>query len=232
MIYVMSDIHGEYDKYLHILEKIAFSDDDSLFVLGDVVDRGPEPIRVLRDMASRDNVYLVKGNHEAMASYVLHKLNVEITEDNASSHIDSELMQMIMEWQHNGGYITMKQFRALSADEKSDLLDYIDDAPLYDIVDVGYHTYILVHSGLGNFKEDKRLSQYSYDELACMRPDFGRQYYKDSSIYIVSGHTPTLAVSGKPEIFRSHNNILIDCGATYGGRLACLCLDTMREYYI
>lgn len=44
--------------------------------------------------------------------------------------------------------------------------------------------------------------------------------------------TPTLAVSGKPEIFRSHNNILIDCGATYGGRLACLCLDTMREYYI
>ena len=232
MIYVMSDIHGEYDKYLHILEKIAFSDDDSLFVLGDVVDRGPEPIRVLRDMASRDNVYLVKGNHEAMASYVLHKLNVEITEDNASSHIDSELMQMIMEWQHNGGYITMKQFRALSADKKSDLLDYIDDAPLYDIVDVGSHTYILVHSGLGNLKEDKRLSQYSYDELACMRPDFGRQYYKDSSIYIVSGHIPTLAVSGKPEIFRSHNNILIDCGTTYGGRLACLCLDTMREYYI
>lgn len=63
-----------------------------------MVDRGPEPIRVPRDMASRDNVYLVKGNHEAMASYVLHKLNVEITEDNASSHIDSELMQMIMEW--------------------------------------------------------------------------------------------------------------------------------------
>lgn len=50
-------------------------------------------------MASRDNVYLVKGNHEAMASYVLHKLNVEITEDNADSHIDAELMQMIIEWQ-------------------------------------------------------------------------------------------------------------------------------------
>lgn len=231
MIYVMSDIHGKYDKYLHILEQIAFSDDDSLFVLGDVVDRGPEPIRVLQDMASRDNVYLVKGNHEATASYVLHKLNVEITEDNADSHIDAELMHMIIEWQRNGGYITMKQFRALSADEKMDLLDYIDDAPLYDIVDVGANTFILVHSGLGNFGEDKRLSQYTYDELACMCPDFGRQYYKDSSIYIVSGHTPTLAVSGKPEIFRSHNNILIDCGATYGGRLACLCLDTMKEYY-
>lgn len=196
-----------------------------------MVDRGPEPIRVLQDMASRDNVYLVKGNHEAMASYVLHKLNVEITEDNADSHIDAELMQMIIEWQRNGGYITMKQFRALSADERIDLLDYIDDAPLYDIVDVGANTFILVHSGLGNFGEDKRLSQYSYDELACMRPDFDRQYYKEASIYIVSGHTPTLAVSGIPEIFRSNNNILIDCGAAYGGRLACLCLDTMKEYY-
>ena len=196
-----------------------------------MVDRGPEPIRVLQDMASRDNVYLVKGNHEAMASYVLHKLNVEITEDNADSHIDAELMQMIIEWQRNGGYITMKQFRALSADERIDLLDYIDDAPLYDIVDVGANTFILVHSGLGNFGEDKRLSQYSYDELACMHPDFDRQYYKEASIYIVSGHTPTLAVSGIPEIFRSNNNILIDCGAAYGGRLACLCLDTMKEYY-
>lgn len=231
MIYVVSDVHGEYVKYLAMLEQISFSENDTLFVLGDVVDRGPEPIRVLQDMASRDNVYLVKGNHEAMASYVLHKLNVEITEDNADSHIDAELMQMIIEWQRNGGYITMKQFRALSANEKIDLLDYIDDAPLYDIVDVGVNTFILVHSGLGNFGEDKRLSQYSYDELACMRPDFGRQYYTGSSIYIVSGHTPTLAVSGKPEIFRSHNNILIDCGAAYGGRLACLCLDTMKEYY-
>jgi len=232
MIYVISDVHGEYEKYHAMLEQISFSENDTLFVLGDVVDRGPEPIRLLQDMASRNNVYLVKGNHEAMASYVLHMMNVEITEDNAESHIDAELMEMIIEWQQNGGNITMKQFRALSADEKIDLLDYIDDAPLYEIVDVGANTYVLVHSGLGNFMEDKRLSQYSYDELACMRPDFGRRYYKDSSIYIVSGHTPTLAVSGKPEIFRSHNNILIDCGATHGGRLACLCLDTMREYYI
>ena len=82
MLYVMSDIHGEYDKYLAMLELIDLSEDDTLYVLGDVVDRGPEPIKVLQDMASRDNVYLIKGNHEGMASFVLHKLNVEITEAN------------------------------------------------------------------------------------------------------------------------------------------------------
>ena len=41
MLYVMSDIHGEYERYLAMLEQIAFSQDDTLFVLGDVVDRGP-----------------------------------------------------------------------------------------------------------------------------------------------------------------------------------------------
>ena len=232
MLYVMSDIHGEYERYLAMLEQIAFSQEDTLFVLGDVVDRGPEPIKVLQDMARRDNVYLLKGNHEAMASLVLHKLNVEITEENADSHIDAELMQAIIEWQENGGNTPMRKFRELSADEKLDLLDYMDDAPLYDVVDVGEKTFILLHSGLGNFREGKRLSQYTYDELACMRPDFDRQYYADPSIYIVSGHTPTLAVTGKAEIYHSHNNILIDCGAAFGGRLACLCLNTMEEYYV
>ena len=232
MVYLMSDIHGEYKKYLQMLEKIAFTDDDTLFVLGDVIDRGPEPIKVLQDMSSRGNVFLLMGNHEAMASYVLHKLNVEITEENAETHIDAALMQAIMDWQRNGGDVTMKQFRNLSPENRANLLDYIDEAPWYDVVDVDYRTFILVHSGLGNFEHGKRLSQYSFDEIAWMRPDYEKLYFQDTSIYIVSGHTPTIAVTGKPEIYHSHNNILIDCGATFGGKLACLCLDTMMEYYV
>lgn len=232
MIYVMSDVHGEYDKYLRMLEKIRFSQEDTLFVLGDAVDRGPEPVELLRDMAARENVFLLKGNHEAMASFVLNRLNEEITGENAESHIDAELMRAIAEWQRDGGDITMKKFRELSAEEKMDLLDYLDDTPLYEVVDAGEKTFVLVHSGLGNFRKGRRLSQYSFEELACMRPDFDRQYFQDPDVYIVSGHTPTLALNGKAEIYCSHNNILIDCGAVFGGKLACLCLDTMKEYYV
>lgn len=228
----MSDIHGEYKKYIQMLEKIAFSEDDTLYILGDVIDRGPEPVKVLQDMSLRDNVFLLMGNHEAMASYVLHKLNVEITEENVETHIDAALMQAIIEWQRNGGDVTMKQFRNLSPENKADLLDFIDEAPWYDVVDVRNRPFILVHSGLGNFEHGKRLSQYSFDEIAWMRPDYEKQYFQDPSIYIVSGHTPTIAVTGKPEIYHSHNNILIDCGATFGGKLACLCLDTMNEFYV
>lgn len=232
MIYVMSDLHGEYGRYKQMLEKIAFSENDELYVLGDVVDRGPEPVRLLQDLASRDNVFLIMGNHEAMACHVLRKLNTEITAENAETHIDLQLMEAILQWQRNGGDVTMKQFRALAADERADLLDYMEDAPWYEAVDAGERTFILVHSGLGHYEHGKRLSQYTFEELAWMRTDYERRYVRDPSVFIVSGHTPTLAVTGRLEIHHSQNNILIDCGAAFSGKLACLCLNTMEEYYV
>ena len=42
MIYVMSDLHGCYEKYRAMLETIRFAEEDALYVLGDVLDRGPD----------------------------------------------------------------------------------------------------------------------------------------------------------------------------------------------
>ena len=47
MTYVMSDLHGQYEKYRKLLDKIAFSDGDELYILGDVVDRGPQSAELL-----------------------------------------------------------------------------------------------------------------------------------------------------------------------------------------
>lgn len=232
MFYVMSDLHGCYDEYIAMLEKISFSEEDTLYILGDAVDRGPEPIKLLKDIAGRENVILLKGNHEAMGEFLLKKLNVEVTAENAESHVDSHLMQAVQDWMENGGESTIREFRSLNADEKTDVLDFLEDTQLYEIVDIEEKTFILVHAGLGNFAAKKKLKEYSADELLNSRPNYEKQYFADSSIYIVSGHTPTLAVTGKPEIFSSHNNILIDCGAVFGGKLACLCLDTLQEFYI
>lgn len=40
MKYVVSDIHGCYDKYRELLKVLALSYDDTLYILGDVIDRG------------------------------------------------------------------------------------------------------------------------------------------------------------------------------------------------
>ena len=34
MIYAMSDLHGCYEKYIKLLEKIKFSNNDTLYILG------------------------------------------------------------------------------------------------------------------------------------------------------------------------------------------------------
>lgn len=43
---------------------IMFSENDMLYILGYVVDRGPEPVEVLLDMMKRKNVIFVLGNHD------------------------------------------------------------------------------------------------------------------------------------------------------------------------
>lgn len=231
MLYAMSDLHGEYEKYLAMLEKIKFSQEDTLYLLGDLVDRGPEPVKILQDIMQRPNVYPLLGNHEVMAVYILKQLLVEVTEETISQ-VDAYLMENIMLWQRNGGGVTLEQFQALPPRERRQLLEFMEGFGWYETVDVGERAFLLVHAGLGNYRPGKKLEEYSLEELTIARPDYQTQYFPDDSIYVLSGHTPTKLLSGKWEIYHSHNNIVLDCGAAIGGRLACLCLDTMEEFYL
>ena len=45
--YVMGDVHGEYDKFMSLLEQIGLREEDTLYLMGDVLDRGPHPIKLL-----------------------------------------------------------------------------------------------------------------------------------------------------------------------------------------
>ena len=232
MYYVMSDIHGEYDRYLAMLKKINFCDDDILFVLGDVVDRGPEPVKVLWDMSLRTNVYPVLGNHELMALEILQTLLAEVTEDNYDTQITLEVLNKLTAWQYEGGGTTLKRFQELSNEDRFALMEYMEEFEPYKIIDTkDGNTFILVHGGLGNYYEGKPFGAYTLEELTFMRPKLNRIYY-DKTVTVIVGHTPTMAINGKPEIYKSGNVRFIDCGAAYNGRLACLCLDTMQEYYV
>lgn len=231
--YVMSDIHGEYEKYRGMLKKIHFSDSDRLFVLGDVLDRGPEPMAVLLDMLGRWNVFPILGNHDLLGLDLLKKLSVEITEENYASQIDVPVMNQLLDWISNGGQTTIETFRRLDEETRAMILDYLTEFSLYEVVDVGEKTFILVHAGLGHFRKDKKLKEYTAQELLMERGDPNLRCFDDDSIYVVWGHTPTQLISGSAEIYHNCNHICIDCGACQeGGRLACLCLDTMEEFYI
>ena len=55
------------DKYRKLLKKVNFGPDDTLYVLGDVINRGSDGFKIMLDMARRPNVVNLMGNHEAMA---------------------------------------------------------------------------------------------------------------------------------------------------------------------
>lgn len=230
--YVMSDLHGCYDAYLQMLEKIRFSDEDMLYVLGDVLDRGPHPIRILLDLMKRDNVVCLAGNHEEMALDCLSFLVKEITEDSVEA-LDTEMVEKLLNWQQNGSVPTTDEFHKLDMPTRMAVLDYIGEFDMYEEVYVGDRVYILVHAGLGNFAPDKEMWEYELDELVWQRPDYEKQYFPDK--YVITGHTPTMLIEGNPRpgyIFRQNNHIAIDCGAGFGGRLGCLCLETGEEFYV
>ena len=74
MIYVISDIHGCYQSYLKMLEKLGVRDSDTVYILGDTIDRGRDGIKVLQDMMMRPNIIPILGNHEYMAAHALDSL--------------------------------------------------------------------------------------------------------------------------------------------------------------
>lgn len=232
MIYVMSDLHGEYEKYVKMLELIEFSEEDELFVLGDTADRGERPVDILLDMMERPNVCHLMGNHDLMALDILKVLSSEITEENYDTLSRKDFSEEMREWLAMGGEPTLKQFISLTKEKRADVLDYISDFSLYEAIDVEDKTYIMTHAGLGNFRKNKKLSEYTARELLMYRTDPNAEYYDDKSIYIVSGHTPVYFFTCKNDIIRCGNNIMIDCGVAFDGRLGCLCLDTMEEFYV
>ena len=234
MRYIISDIHGCYDQYRMLMEKIHFSEEDELYVLGDVVDRGPEPIKILQDMMGRSNVILILGNHDFIMYALMRKLSVEITEDNYDTYLTEEILMDYNLWLQDGGQVTAEQFRKLSYSEKMDLLDYIAGASLYEVIENNGKEYRLVHAGLANFSPEKDMDEYELYDFLEERADYSKRYYPDEAVFLVTGHTPTVYIKdwGKPEVYRKNGHIALDCACVAGGKLAAFCVETEEVIYV
>ena len=65
-VYVVSDLHGQYQAFMAGLERIGFGENDELYLIGDAIDRGPEGIKILQMIMDAPNMDLLLGNHEFM----------------------------------------------------------------------------------------------------------------------------------------------------------------------
>jgi bis(5'-nucleosyl)-tetraphosphatase (symmetrical) len=118
--YAIGDLQGCYDEFRHLLDLIAFDPgSDRLWLVGDLVNRGPQSLRTLRAVKALGNAAVsVLGNHD------FHLLTV------AAGHRKH----------HRGD--TLKPI--LEAPDRDELLTWLRTRPLV----VREDDLLLVHAGL------------------------------------------------------------------------------------
>lgn len=225
MIYVMSDIHGCYEKFRKMLDEIRFSDTDTLYILGDVVDRGNDGITLLLDLMNRKNVVVLRGNHDYIAYRLLFSsLYPESITNPAETAEDFAL------WFKDGGKPTFDAFQKLTEKSRADLLNFINSFLIYEEIEVEERSFFLSHT-IPKKEKMLNLDRCQWHDFVFGEPEYDKQYFDDR--YIVTGHIPTGIISKEHlgKIYRADNHIAVDCGAGFGGPLGCIRLDDFAEYY-
>lgn len=224
MTYVCSDIHGEYGAYLDFVNSIL-TDNDTLYIIGDVLDRGTSAIDLIQDIMQRSNVVMIKGNHEKILADTLEELCGANSDSYVRTIIDESLAI-----DRIGQEETLLDFSKLNKSEQREIVDFINGLPLYEELEINDKNYLLVHGGLPDFS-DVPVEWYEEDDLLFGPHDYDITHYEDTTVIV--GHVPTRFIHGATpdEMLRRNDTIAIDCGCGFGGQLGVLCLDTNEEFY-
>jgi serine/threonine protein phosphatase 1 len=219
--YIMSDIHGNSERFNSVMKQIQLQLEDKLYVLGDVIDRYPDGIRILRKLMAMPNVQMLLGNHEYMMLDALY-YNADCPPDWWGQS------KYIRLWYSNGGSITHSYMKHIRKSLRLELFTFLHSLPLNIEIAVNDKKYILVHGGVDDEAECMSTSEIVWKRIRGYEP-------MPEGKTVIFGHTPTAhyqeAVPMK--IWHGKGMIGIDCGCGYpeDGRLACLRLDDMKEFY-
>ena len=224
MIYVVSDIHGHYTKLENLLNRINFSKEDSLYILGDIIDRGPDIVKTIRKVMDTPNIHMILGNHEDMFLRYFESKSI----------LDQSL------WYQNGGDATDSEFEKLSKEENVKIVNYFKSLPVEYEIEVDNQKFLLVHGNYVSESNKKYFTDSEYRLEVVWNRVKSWEVGPENKI-VLFGHTPTYKYYGKEEpmrIYRKGNMIGLDCGlaaiSSYPDicRFGCLCLNTMEEYYV
>ena len=228
--YCISDIHGHYRNLLAF--KNSLEADDKVFVLGDAIDKGEDPIACLKLIMDDDRFEMLLGNHEYMMWQFL------------SAPKDSpEMQEAYIQWVvWNKGGDTLDPYMLLEEDERQRIYEYIEGLPLnIPDLEIGGRRFYLVHSLPGS-DEQVTMKDLNYSDPMIFDYVWERRYideelrpYEDRTV--IAGHTAVQEYTGKEcaPYFRGDDimkapYIDIDGGLAYhlrGSRLIALCLDDM-----
>lgn len=232
MIYVMSGTYANEEKYKEMLEKLSLNDEeDSLFVLGNVIGFGKGSAEILCDMMYRPNVFPILGLQEYYAKQIFPQILSVQSVDECLGAISDETKELFGKWIKQGGFPAVESFLRLSGEERESVIDYLLEFAAYDELEAGGRQFVLAGSGIRNFEEEKDLEAYDEADFVLQPADYSKVYFPDKFLVTASVSTENIP-GGKPgKVFSAKRHLALNCGIKNGGRLSAVCLDTMKVYY-
>jgi len=195
--FVVGDIHGCFDMFNEMLEKIEFDKSiDRMFSVGDLIDRGPDSLACLQ-LIEEDWFYPVRGNHEDMMFDAVR-----------GAHGFDELRLWLM----NGGQWS----EASVAKEIHSLCSLVAGLPYFITAETSQGDVGICHAEppTDNWEDVKNTS----DDRLIQKAVWGRRIVsgklqpKTENVFMtVHGHTPL------DEVTRFGNAMFIDTGACFDG---------------
>lgn len=252
--YVISDIHGCYETFLKLLKQVNFNDNDTLYILGDIIDRGNKSYEMycwVKEHINK-NVFMIVGNHEDMfmsdvyglRGYMLEKKRQECMKNGTEFTMSEEDEKRYKYFRmYLFGYIAdqygtinyLSTHNKLSLEDFEEMFDFFYNLPYYYEIEVNNKKYTLVHAGCYEDIEDTPVDTFIWDRSFAER----NLYIPNKNI--IFGHTPTITShyekKGGIIIKKFSDNattINIDCGCVWkhnNSSLGILRLDDLQSFY-
>lgn len=213
-VFAIADLHGNWELWAQV--RAFLKPEDTLYVLGDAADRGPDGWAIIKEILKTPNVKYLLGNHDVML------LDTFIEDFDG---FDSRIY-----WNHNGGFPTYCDIRE---DENADkYLEKLAELPYYYRYENTKGDIIhLTHAGFDPDKEISELSDLVWDRSHL----FTKEWHGADNEYCVFGHTPVPNLIGNAVEIKNCTALLcnghkidIDNGYFATNVLPLLNLDTLE----
>ena len=220
-IFVISDLHGQYDLFLKLLEKINLKREDLLLIMGDICDRGEKSYEIymkcMKMMKLGYNLKFILGNHEDMLLEDLEndyplRYETEFSLYRNSKYFNKKSME---EWYKENFFKEIKW-----------LVKWLKNCPLI----ISGNESIFVHAGLDL---QTKLEKQERETVLWTREEFWideesvLEEYRSKNIYF--GHTPNINGRISEKIDKIWD---IDCGAFFTHFLGCVEVKSKEKIYV
>ena len=220
-IFIVSDLHGQYDLFLKLLKKIDLKREDLLVIMGDICDRGENSYEIYMKCIKMTklgyNLKFILGNHEDMLLEDLEN-NYPIryeTEYSVYRHSKYFEKKNMKDW-HEENFFTEIEW----------LVKWLKDSPLVILGEKN----IFVHAGLDlkiSLENQERETILWTREKFWLDENNALEEYRNKNIYF--GHTPNIngRISQKTDKIQG-----IDCGAFFTHFLGCMEVKSKEKIYV